>query len=156
MRAQVLRAAGLRSAVGVTAPLFVWAHHLTSHQRNSGSTTCTASFLVWAALIVITLVLWTVLGVAAARRVTFSRSVLAVEAAGTAVAVALAIIGILAVTCLWWAVIAERAPTFLSGDPGSPLNARLVATVALMALAAAAATAGALGIAQSLPEWRHN
>jgi hypothetical protein len=156
MRAHVLRAAGFTLlTAGVTAPLFIWAHHLTAHQRNGGSTAYSALFLAWAALIVITLVLWTVLGVAAARKVTLSRSVLAVEA-GTAVAVALAVVAILGLTCLWWAVTAEGAPTFISGDSGSPLSARLVATVALMALAAAAATAGAMRITRSLPEWRHN
>jgi hypothetical protein len=101
---------------------------------------------------VATLVSWTLLAVRAARNVTFSRSVLVAEA-GMAVAVALAVPGILAATSLWWALMAERAPTFLGGNPSTALNARLVATVAVMALAAAAATVGALRIVKSLPEW---
>jgi hypothetical protein len=156
IRAHVLRAAGCTLVTaGITAPLLVWAHQLTPYQRNGGSAAYTTLFLAWAALVMVTLVLWTVLAVAAARKVTFSRSLLAAEA-GMAIAVALAVVGILIVTSLWWAVIAERAPTFLSSAPASPLNARLVATVALMALAAAAATAGALRIARSLPEWSRN
>ena len=151
IRAHVLRASGCTLFTGgVTVPLLVWAHHLTGHQRNGGSTAYTALFVAWAALVAVTLVLWTVLAVAAARKVTFSRSLLAAEA-GMAVAVAFAIVGILAASALWWASVAERAPTFLSGDPSSPLNARLVATVALMAMAAVAATAGAIRIVRCIP-----
>ena len=153
IRAHARRAAGCTLlTAGLTAPLLVWAHNLSAHQRNGGSAGYGALFVVWAALAVVTLVLWTVLAVVAARNVTFSRSVLAAEA-GMAVAVALAIVGILAATSLWWALIALRAPSFISGHPASPLNVRLVATVALMTLAGAAATTGAVRIAQSLPKW---
>jgi hypothetical protein len=156
IRAHALRAAGCTLlTAGMTVPLLVWAHHLSAHQRNGGSTGYGVLFLLWAALVVATLVLWTVLAVVAASKVTFSRSLLAVEA-GMAVAVTLAVVAILAATSLWWALIAERAPTFLSGDLASALNARLAATVLLMAVAAAAAMAGTVRIAQSLPEWRRN
>ena len=132
-----------RPAVGVTP--------ITSPPTNATAARSryTLLFLAWAALVVLTLVPWTVLAVAAARKVTFSRSLLAAEA-GMAVAVSLAIVAILAATSCWWAVIAERAPTFLSGrNRASPVNARLVATVTLMALAATAATVGAVRIARS-------
>jgi hypothetical protein len=156
IRAHALSAAGCTLlTAGITAPLLVWAHHLTAHQRNGGSVAYTALFLAWAALVVVTLALWTVLAIVAARKVTFARSLLAAEA-GMAVAVAFAIVGIAATTSLWWALIAERAPTFLSGNPAFPVNSRIVATVALMALAGVAATLGAVRIARSLPEWRHN
>ncbi len=153
IRAHVLRAVLCSSlTAGVTAPLLVWAHHLSSHQRNGGSAGYGILFLTWAALVVVTMVLWTVLAVVAAQNVTFSRSLLAAEA-GLATAVALAIVVILAAATLWWILIAQRAPTFFSGDSATPLNARLIATVAVMAIAAVAATAGAVRIAQSLPEW---
>ncbi len=100
----------------------------------------------------VTLALWILLAVVAAQKVTFSRSLLVAEA-GLATAVALAVVGILGATSLWWVLMAQRAPTFLSGDSAAPLNAQLVATVAVMALAAVAATAGAVRIARSLPEW---
>lgn len=151
IRSHTLRAAGCTLLTGaVTSPLLVWAHHLTSRQRNGGSIAYTVLFAGWAALVVVTLVLWTVLAVAAARKVTFSKSVLAAEA-GMAVAVAIGILGILIATTLWWATMAERAPAFLSGDPSSAFDPRLVATVTLMALAAAAAVAGANRIVHSLP-----
>jgi hypothetical protein len=156
IRAHALRAAACTLVTGgTTAPLLAWAHHLSAHQRNGGSAGYAILFLVWAALVVATLVSWTVLAVVAARSVTFSRSVLAAEAS-MAAAVALGVVGLLAATGLWWALIAQRAPTFLNGDPAAPLNARLVATVAVMALAAAAATAGAVRIGRSLPDWARN
>lgn len=153
VRAHALRAAGCTLiTAGMTAPLLVWAHHLSAHQRNGGSAGYGFLFVAWAALAAVSLVLWTVFAVVAARQVTFSRSLLAAEAS-MAVAVALAVIGILAATSLWWVLIAQRAPTFLNGDSATPLNARLVATAAAMAAAAAAATAGAVRIARSLPDW---
>jgi hypothetical protein len=156
IRAHALSAAGCTLlTAGTTAPLLVWAHHLTAHQRNGGSAAYTAVFLAWAALVVVTLALWTVLAVVVARKVTFARSLLAAEA-GMAVAVALAIVGIIAATGLWWAFMAERAPTFISGNPAFPVSSRLVATVALMALAGTAATLGAVRIGRSLPAWRRN
>jgi hypothetical protein len=153
IRAHALGAVGCTLlTAGITAQLLVWAHHLSVHQRNGGSTGYGVLFLIWAVLVVATLVSWTLFAVVAAGKITFSRSVLGAEA-GMAVAVALAVVGILAATSLWWALIAERAPTVLDGNSATALNARLVATVALMALAAVAATAGALRIVKSLPEW---
>jgi hypothetical protein len=155
IRPHALRAAACTVATAVvTVPLLVWAHHLTSDQRNGGSTAYTTVFLIWAALVAVTLALWTGLAVAAARKVSFSRSVLTAEA-GMAVAVAFAIVGILTATTVWWATVAERAPAFLSGSHSS-LDARLVATVTLMALAGAAATAGAIRIVRCLPSSLHS
>lgn len=151
LRAHALRAASctLVTAV-VSAPLLVWAHHLSAHQRNGGSNGYKVLFLVWAALIAVTLVSWTVLAVAAARNVIFSRALL-VAVACMAIAVALAVVAILAGTSLWWALVAQRAPTFLS-DSATPLNPRLVASVTVMAAAAATATAGAVRIVRCLPK----
>lgn len=154
IRIHALRAVGgTLVTAATTAPLLIWARQLSAQQRNGGSIGYGILFVVWAALVVATLVLWTVLAVVTAPKVTFSRSVLAVEAA-MASAVALAVVGILAATCLWWAVVAERAPTYLSGDSALPLNIRLVSTVGLMAIAAATAVTGTARIAQSVPEWR--
>ena len=154
VRTHALRAVGCTAlTAGTTAPLLVWAHSLSAHQRNGGSTAYTVLFLVWAALVVATVVLWTVLAAASALEISFSRVLLAVEAA-MALAVALAMLGITSVTVLWWAVMAERAPAFLSGEPASAFSARLLATVILMALAGSAATSGAVRIARSVPEWR--
>ncbi|MCU4184318.1 hypothetical protein K6U06_08085 [Acidiferrimicrobium sp. IK] len=153
IRAHVMRAAGSTLLTAVTSvPLLVWAHGLSPHQRNGGSAGYGILFGVWAAFVVVTLALWAVLAVVAARNVAFSRSLLAAEA-GMAVGVALAVVDILAATTLWWVLVAQRAPAFLSGGSATPLSVRLVVTVAVMALAAVAAVAGAVRITRSLPEW---
>ncbi len=156
IRGHVIRAAASTVlAAGVTPPLLVWAQHLNDHQRNGGLSWYGTLFLTWAALVAVTLMLWTVVAVAAARQVTFSRSLLVAEA-GLAVAVAVAMVVILTATTLWWATMADHGPSFLSGDPSSPLNARLVSTVALMTLAAATATSGVIRIVRSWPGLREN
>ena len=139
----------------MSVPLLVDAHHLTTVQRNGGSIGYTMLFLTWAGFVALTLISWTVVAVAAARNVTFSRDVLMAEGC-LAIAVSLAIVAILAATSCWWAVVAARAPTFLGGrNQASLANGRLVATFTLMALAAMAATVGAVRIARCLPSWRH-
>jgi hypothetical protein len=133
-----------------TAGLAELAHHLTDYQRNGGSTAYTVLFFLWALLIVVTLVLWTVLAVSTARQITFSRSLLAAEA-GMAVAVAFGVVDVLVSTALWWVAMAERAPSFVSGNPASPMDTRLVASVALLAIAVAVAMAGAVRMLRCLP-----
>jgi hypothetical protein len=151
IRAHVLRAAGCTLlTVAMTAPMLAWAHRLSAEQRNGGSTGYGLLFLTWAALVVGAVLLWTVLAVVAASKLTFSRTVLAVEA-GSAVAVTLAVVAILGATSMWWILIAQRAPAFRGNWA---LQARLVATVLLMALAAAVAIVGAIRIAQSAPKCR--
>lgn len=155
-RPHALRAAGCTLlTAGVAVPLSMWAHGLNNHQRNGGSTAYTAVFLVWAALAAVTLISWTVFAVAAARQVAVSRSLLAAEA-GLAVTVAVATVVILVATTVWWVAMAEHAPSFLTGDPSSPLDARITATVAVMALAAVTATAGAFRIVRCWPAWRNH
>jgi hypothetical protein len=151
IRSHVIRAAACTLlTAGLSIPLLVWAHHLNDHQRNGGLPGFGALFLAWAAVVVLALTLWTAVAVAAGRRVTLSRPFLVVEAV-LAVAVAGAMLVILTATALWWAAIAGHAPSFLSADPSSPLNAQLVATVALMTVAVAAAVAGVISIVRGWP-----
>ena len=145
IRAHAFRAAGCTAAsAAVTVPVLMWAHHLTSHRRNGGSTAYTTIALIFVALVVLTFAAWTVLVVAAARKVSFPRSVLTAEA-GMAIAVAFAIVGILIASTIWWTSVMQRAPAFVSSDP------RLVATATLMVLAAVIAAAGAIRIVRCLP-----
>jgi hypothetical protein len=124
-------------AAGVTVPMLLWAHHLSDHQRNGGLGGYGVLFLTWAVLVAVTLALWTVVAVAAARRVIFSRLLLVAEAT-LAVTVATAMVVILAATAIWWAAVDDQAPSFLPTDP------RLIATVGFMALASATAMGGAI------------
>jgi hypothetical protein len=154
VRGHVLRAlasAGL--TVAVTVPLLVWAHHLTSHQRNNGFHWYGALFLMWAGLIVITLTLWTGAAVAAGRRVDLTSPMLTAEAI-LAAAVAVAMVVMASATAVWWGAIAKDAPAFLTASPagasGSPWDIWLLSTAALMAVAVGAA---AVGLAREIRVW---
>jgi len=140
--------------VAVTAPVLVWAHHLTPHQRNGGLHLYGALFFIWAALIVTTLTLWTVVAVSAGRRVVFSKAILTAEAI-LAVVVAVAMVVMVGATAVWWGAMAKDAPAFLNagpgGVPGSPWDAWLVATVALMVIAMGTA---AVGVVREARVWR--
>ena len=140
--------------VAVTAPLVVWAHHLPSHQPNGGIHWSGVLFLVWTALIVITLTSWTVVAVAAGRRIELSKAVLTAEAI-LAAAVAFAMVTMVVATAVWWGAMATDAPAFLSaspaGLPGSSWDILLVATVVLMVAAAGTA---ATGVVREVRLWR--
>ncbi len=144
-------------AVAVTVPLLVWAHHLTPHQRNVGLHWYGALFLIWAALIVITLMLWTVVAVAAARRVVFSQAILTTEAI-LAAGIAVAMVIMVGATAVWWGAMAKDAPAFLNaspgGAPGSPWDIWLIATVALMAVAMGTAAVGVVREVRVWPKMR--
>lgn len=132
-------------AAGVTLPLILWAHHLTAHQRNGGIHWYGLLFLLWAALIAITLALWTAVAVAIGRRLVLSTAVLTTEAA-LAVATTGAMLIMVGATVVWWGAVAKDAPGFLraspGGAPGSPWDIWFVATVALMLAAIGIATVG--------------
>ncbi|MGD0808712.1 MAG: hypothetical protein ABSA91_03280 [Acidimicrobiales bacterium] len=143
---------GLTAAA--TGVVLVWAHHVTPHHRNSGFHWYGAMFLMWAALIAITMALWTATAVAAARRVDVHPAVLVAEAA-LAAATALAMVVMLGATAVWWGEMAKNAPAFLTaspgGAPGSSWDIWLVATVVLMVVAMG--TAGA-GVVRVIRVWR--
>jgi hypothetical protein len=140
--------------IAVTVPLLVWANHLPSHQPNGGIHWSGVLFLAWTALIVITLTLWTVLAVAAARRIELSKAVLTTEAI-LAVAIAVAMVTMVVATAVWWGAMAKDAPAFLNaspaGLPGSSWDILLVATVALMVLAMSTA---AVGVVREVRLWK--
>jgi hypothetical protein len=146
LRSHFLRAASCTAlTVAATVPLLLWAHHLTAHQRNGGIHWYGTLFLIWAGLIVITLTLWTVAAVAAARRLELPTAILTAEAALGAF-VALAMVAMVGATAVWWEAMAQDAPSYLNaspgGAPGSPWDIWLITTVALMVAAMGTATAG--------------
>jgi len=146
VRGHFLRALACTAVTGAaTVPLLVWAHHLTPHQRIGGLHWYGPLFLIWAVLIVITLTLWTVVAVAAGRRVDLTSAVLIAEAT-LAAAIAVAMVVMVGATAVWWGAMAKDAPAFLNagpaGAPGSPWDTWLIATVALMAVAMGTAAVG--------------
>ncbi len=154
VRRHFMRALVCTALVGaVTLPLLLWAHHLTPHQRNGGLHWYGALFLLWAALIFVSLALWTMAAIATARRVEFSPAVLTAEAA-LAAAIAVAMVVMVGATAVWWGAMANDAPAFLSASPGgaagSPWDLWFVATVGLMLVAVGAA---AFGVVRELRVW---
>ncbi len=137
----------------VTAPVLVRANHLPSHHPNGGIHWDGVLFLVWTALIVITLSSWTVVAVAAGRRIEISRAMLTTEGV-LAAAVAAAMMTMLVAIAFWWGAMAKAAPAFLNaspaGLPGSSWDILLVATVALMVVATGTA---AVGVAREVRLW---
>jgi hypothetical protein len=156
LRGHVLRAmAASALTLAVTVPLLIWAHHLTVHQRNGGMPQYTALFLGWAALIAISLNLWTGAGIAAARRITISPRLLFIEA-GLAMALTVAMSAMIATVAVWWASMANTAPAFLASSPASaPINPTLAITITVMVLADAIATSGTIRIARTGLVRRH-
>jgi hypothetical protein len=152
LRLHVLRAvAASELTIATFVPLLIWAHNLTGQQRNGGMPQYGALVLGWAALMAVSLGLWTVAFVAVARRIEISRRLLVAESA-LAVALTAAMLVMLAAIAVWWASMAGTAPRFLAAGPGSaPVNPQLAATVALMVLSGALAVSGTVRIARSLP-----
>ena len=139
--------------VVATVPLLAWAHRLTSHQRNGGIHWYGALFLTWAALVALTLTLWTVVAVAAGRRVELPTPILIAEAA-LAAATAGAMLVMITATAVWWGAMAKDAPAFLDNSPGgasgSPWDIWLIATVVMMTVAMD--TAG-VGVIRGVRQW---
>ncbi|MGH8987726.1 MAG: hypothetical protein ACRDXC_03890, partial [Acidimicrobiales bacterium] len=136
--------------IGATALLLVWAHQLTSEQRNGGDGWYSAMFLAWAALVAVALAAWTVVGVSTARRLRLTRLVLRIQCAlATVVAPAMALM--LAATAVWWASMATEAPSFLTWTRGgAPVNPWLGLTVALMVAATSLGISGITRISRNL------
>jgi hypothetical protein len=146
LRGHFVRAVACTALMGVvTVPFLLWAHRLTTHQRNGGLHWYGILFLFWVTLLAITLTLWTVLAIAAARRLEFPKTVLIVESI-VAAAVAAAMLIMMGTTVVWWAAMAMHAPAFLDASPGgaagSSWDTWLIASVATMAVAVGAAVAG--------------
>ena len=153
IRGRVLTAIGLTAVtVGAVIPLSRWAHHLSGFQRNGGDGVYSGVFVLWALVVVATLIQWTVVAVGAAARIDLGHRVMRLEA-GLAVAVAGVMVAITAATAVWWGTMASDAPWFLRGTaPGtspSPFTVQLVLTMALMLAAAISGGYGVLRIARS-------
>jgi len=141
--------------VGATGSLIGWAHHLSSQQRNGGDSLYGAMFIVWGALIALTLVAWTVAAVSAACRLSLARRVLLAECA-LAFLVGAAMTVMLVATAVWWVSIASDAPSFLSSTPsGAPVNPWLAMTAALMVGGVGMGLSGLARIGRNLQALRH-
>lgn len=144
----------ISSAVLIVAVIGMaaWAHQLNVSQRNGGDGLYSAAFMVFAAVVVITIGLWTVATVAVASRIDFTPRELLFESY-CALGVCLSSVVVVAATTAWWIQMSQHAPWFLDGTltgvSGSPWSARVVVTALVMAVATAVALWGALRVAMT-------
>ena len=148
--ALVLVLVALAGAVAIA----LWAHHLTSAQRNGADAVYGAAVVAWAVLVAAALARVTSCAVVAVRAMEIPRRVLGVE-----VVLALGLTGAMSVVTAgaltWWISMSTRAPWYLVGAPagshraGVPLN--LVGVVAMMVVALAAAGLGVGRVVRRAP-----
>ena len=134
-------------AVAATDGLVVWAHRLSSAQRNGGDALYGGVWLLWALLVVACLVAWVAAAVAVARRLDLPPLVLRIEGwLGVAVTAAMAAMTVAAV--VWWVGLVRVAPWFFNGRPlesaATPVDPKLVVACSLMLAATLLGAAGAV------------
>jgi hypothetical protein len=139
VRRAVSRAAALTvPTVAGGAGLILWAHRLTTAQRNGLDHRYLAGFAVVALMMLASLVAWTMAAAAIARQIGFTRRLLRVEATLAAAVTATMTVMTIA-TVAWWSAVAHAAPWFLAGTPpgssGSVLPPDLATAAALMLIA---------------------
>jgi hypothetical protein len=141
-----------------TLGLSLWAHHLTSAQRNGSDNPYAAAFVAFVLLVVVTVALWTRASVAAALRIELTPRQLRWES-GFAIGVSLSSIAAVVGAALWWNQMGLYAPQFLNGTTGagaSPWSTRLVAIILVMGLGAVTALWGASRVALTYRPMRLN
>jgi len=158
VRRHFRRALGISAVTGLAlAGLAPEAHSLTPAQRNGGSFIYSVAFGAIVVLVSTSLVLWTVVAVAATRRLELTRRVLTTEIAMAAL-VSGTMVVMTGATATWWATVASSAPWFLqstrSGSTASVFEPQLAATMSLMLVATVAALVGMRRAARSWREFR--
>jgi len=133
-----------------TLGLSLWAHHLTTAQRNGADGAYSGVIVAFVLLVVVTIGLWTSMSVAVASRIDFSPRELR-WASGLAIAVSLSSILVVVGATVWWIEMGVHAPWFLQGTaPGiatSAWSAHLVATMFVLVLGTLSALWGASRVA---------
>jgi hypothetical protein len=141
-------------AVVATLGLAVWAHSLTSGQRNGHDLLYSSAFIGWALTMLAALACWTAAAARAGTHVVLSRRILAVEA-WLAIGASLTMLVMSAATIVWWAALARSAPWFFAGRaPGSAASAlvpTVAAAVVFMLIASSLGGAGAVRAYRSRP-----
>jgi hypothetical protein len=148
VRRAVVRASALTAvAIGATAALAVWAHHLDTAQRNGASPAYTGAFVLCALLLVGALAAWTTVAVSLARGLELSSRVLRIEAL-LAGAICASMLAMTLATATWWGALGRVAPWVLhgaaDGSRSSSFALSLFVPSALMAIATCFAAFGAI------------
>jgi hypothetical protein len=155
IRRPVTRAAAITAVFALaTVGLVVWAHGLSSRDRQGHDAAYALTATVWALLGAGTLGAWTLAATRAAARLTLPATLLRLETrVATAVAAALGVMA--TATAVWWVSVATVAPTALTGSlggRGSAFVPQLVLAMVLMLAALGLAGAGARRATRALPD----
>jgi hypothetical protein len=126
--------------------LSVWAHHLTSAQRNGSNNLYSSAFLACALMVVVTTAMLTTAAIRVANRCQLTAKELRRESL-IALGVSLSSIFVIAGAITWWIQMARDSSWFLgspaNGLSSSPWSANLVVAVAVMVLGTVTALWGA-------------
>ncbi len=144
------------SVVAFTVGLAVWAHGLSTSDRNGGLLVYEIAFVLWCVAVVVALALATGAALSVTRQLDLARRTLRLLS-GLALVLSAAMIAIVAGTVLWWVSEALYAPHFLRQGIGSgiisvsstfPLS--LIIAAALMLLGLGIAATGVIRLVPSL------
>jgi hypothetical protein len=158
IRRRVTRAAVVLSiTITVVAVMAVWAHQLSSRERNGGLWTYSALAVVAALLFTATVISWTAAAAAVVRQLELAPRTLR-HCGVLAVALTMVMAALVGGTVAWWAAIASRAPWFLDGTApgthGAVAPPALVVVGVLMVLALMLGLIGARRATTSLRQVR--
>ncbi|MGC1420432.1 MAG: hypothetical protein WA786_09995 [Acidimicrobiales bacterium] len=144
--------------VAFTVGLAVWAHGLSTSDRNGGLLAYEIVFVLWCVAVVVTLAFATGAALNVSRQLDLTRRTLRMLS-GLALVVSAAMIAIVGGTVLWWVSESLYAPHFLGQGIGSGIMAAsstfplsLIIAGALMLLGLVIAVAGVIRLTPSL--WR--
>lgn len=160
IRRSVVRTSAFLAFVSVaTAGLGLWAHHLSSPQRNGGLALYEVVFVLWAISIAVVIGSGTCTIVAVTRAVPLSKRVTRLGAL-VAIVLTLVMVSVAAGTATWWIAEARYAPSVLGGHDasrflGAPtsLPPALLLAGTLMLLAIAAALSGVPRMARAFYDY---
>jgi hypothetical protein len=131
IRRPVMRAVCLSGLTAVVlVAIVIWAHQLTSAQRNGADLLYGGAFLLLAACGVGSIAAWTLAAVATARQLTLTRTTLRLETL-LAAAVSLTMVTMTVAACVWWVSVASASPAFLAADRMLALALTMIATTGL-------------------------
>ena len=139
-------------AFALTGGIVVWAHHLSSHNRNGGLLIYGLAVLAWALVLVATLVAATAAALAVAHNIVLSHRSVALIG-WLAMALTVVMVAVAGGMILWWIEVAEFSPGVLGGGPlatGNVLPPGLVGAAILMMIGLAAAAFGVFRIGRWL------
>jgi heme/copper-type cytochrome/quinol oxidase subunit 3 len=138
--------------IAAVGGLSVWAHQLTSAQRNGSNVWYSSAFLACVFLVVMTIALWTRVLVDIAIRCDFTARELRRESF-LALGVCLSSLCVLAGTITWWIQMAQHGSWFFSGTvygpSSSPWPPNLIVAGSVMLIGTVIALCGATRILRS-------